>query len=280
MPEKGKTRKTSIKARPQKRKTKRKDSHLLDLIMMIVLPLFATIYTISFKPSFLLAAILFLVLPALWLSLRRTELIIKSGIFGLVFALPLSFVVDYLAVRDGSWYIPHSLFPRLLGNVVVVEDILWMFFFVYFVVVFYEYFFDSLGKEHMTPRLKNLLYITLSVTFLFFIVYANSPELLEIPYAYLVMGITLCLIPLILIFIKLPRLIHKFLGVTAYFFLFCLLYEVAGLKAGLWIFPGQNFIGSISLFGVNFPIEEAIFWMLLTAGTILAVYEYFDDDGK
>jgi hypothetical protein len=48
---------------------------------------------------------------------------------------------------------------------------------------------------------------------------------------------------------------------------------------GQWSFPGK-FIGWIDLFGVRFPFEEFLIWIVLGAAGVLAWYELFDDRTK
>ena len=62
--------------------------------------------------------------------------------------------------------------------------------------------------------------------------------------------------------------------------LFSFIYEVTALKLGWWIFPGQEFIGYITLFNVSFHIEDLLFWFILFALAILSYYNYFEENEK
>jgi hypothetical protein len=88
------------------------------------------------------------------------------------------------------------------------------------------------------------------------------------------------ILPIITFISKFPRLLGKFLKTAVYFFYLNVLFEFAGLKLGNWVFPGQNYIGTINFFGNTVPYEEIIAWWMLIAVGILTYYEFFDDDRK
>ena len=108
----------------------------------------------------------------------------------------------------------------------------------------------------------------------------SKPELLIIPYFYFVGGVVLVLIPVISVLFKFPNLIVKFSKMGAYFFYSSIIYEITALKLGLWDFPGDQFIGWVSIFGTVFPFEELFFWIILGVLSVLSYYEFFDDDRK
>ena len=60
---------------------------------------------------------------------------------------------------------------------------------------------------------------------------------------------------------------------------FFLSFELTALKLDQWRFPGEN-IGHVQLFGLLFPFEEFIFWIVFGTPIILSYYELFVDDDK
>lgn len=87
-------------------------------------------------------------------------------------------------------------------------------------------------------------------------------------------------IPILLQMFNYPKVFSKFALTAAYFFVFTFMYEIAGLRLGWWAFPGTEFIGWVHIFGVSFPLEEFVFWFMLTAFAALSYYEFFEDDEK
>jgi hypothetical protein len=71
-----------------------------------------------------------------------------------------------------------------------------------------------------------------------------------------------------------------FFGTAAYFFYFNIIYEIVGLRLRWWDFPGTQFVGHVSLFGVTFPFEEFFFWLVLGGFMVLSYFELFDNTQK
>ncbi|MGH7245732.1 MAG: hypothetical protein ACREGI_02235, partial [Candidatus Levyibacteriota bacterium] len=99
-----------------------------------------------------------------------------------------------------------------------------------------------------------------------------------IQYAYFFL--ILCALPVFLLFIiKHTFLWVKFIKMNVFLFFIFLTFELEGLKNNYWYFPGK-YIGSVSLFGLTFPMEEFIFFMVLSTSIILSFYELYVDDEK
>jgi hypothetical protein len=189
-------------------------------------------------------------------------------------------VLDYISVTTGQWFFPHSIIPYRLFGIIAFEGVFWFFFWVYFVIIYYEYFLD----ENCTPKLyypafKYVVILFLVLLSAFFVVKTLDASLLRIPYFYFIVGIVMGVIPITAVLFKFPNLFTKFAKAGAYFVLFCLIWELVAVPLEQWTFPGQ-FVGWIVLFGVRFPFEEFFVWMVLGAVAILSWYEFFDDDRK
>ena len=122
----------------------------------------------------------------------------------------------------------------------------------------------------------------LSVLATALLLYGISPEILTFNYAYLILG-TSSFVPFIFPAVRnrvliLP-LITRFAKVALFFFFVHLAHELTAVKLGQWYFPAQS-IGYLELVGIRFPVEEFVFWIVLSTAILLADYEYFIDDGR
>jgi hypothetical protein len=251
-----------------------------DVLLVILFPLLASGLTVLFQLNFLMATLLFFGVPCLYLSARRPALIKKTLIFSLIFFAPMVFIIDYPAYLDAAWYVPNSLF-RFLQNGIPIEDVIWAFLWVYFAVIFWEYFLDA-GKirDHFSKHMRYLLILLSVLLVAFFFAYFVTPKVLYEPYFYLKMGIIFVVFPLCAILIRFPQLIRKVLIIGAYFFMVSFLAEYVGLRGYHWYFPGEHFLGTLTLAGQKLPYDEIIFWWALGVPGIICWYEFFADDRK
>lgn len=255
-------------------------SKKIDVIFLIINPIFSTIISLVFKTNFLTSTLLFFGIPAVYLSSRNPHAIKKSFIFASVTGIFGAFAIDYVATVSGSWFVPRTFFTfRLIGNV-PIEDLIWGFLLVYGIVMFYEHFLDK-GKHNLKDT--NLKYLIVDIIFFiisFFLIYLFQPSLLVIPFFYVKAGIIIVLFPVISFLSFFPRLLSKFVKAGTYFFTQGILFELTGLTLNQWNFKGENFIGWVYIHNLRFPLEEFIFWMVLFSTCVLSYYEFFDDDRK
>lgn len=255
-------------------------SKKIDIIFLILSPIFATFVSLTFKTNFLISTLLFFGIPAIYLSWRNTHAIKKSFLFSSIIGIFGAFVIDYFATVGGFWFVPKTVFPLRLLGVVPIEDLIWGFLLVYGIVMFYEHFLDK-GKHNLKDT--NLKYLIISLIFIFitfFLIYLFKPFLLVIPYFYIKAGIIIILFPIISFLSFFPKLISKFIKAGTYFFIQGILFELTGLTLNQWNFDGTNFIGWVQILNLKFPLEEFVFWMVLFSTCVLSYYEFFDDDRK
>jgi len=253
----------------------------IDIILMIVFPVLAAVLALIFKTNYLISTLLFFGMPAFYLAVRKPKLIFKSLVFSAVFSIPLTPIIVHLAVIDKAWLLTDTVFSLRLFGTVPIEDFIFGLLGVFFVVIFYEYFFDSNRKNHSVS--KNIKYLAIPVVFLltiFFVFLFLKLELLHIEYFYLRVGLILALFPLVIFLLFFPKFLRRFVKISIYFFGFYLLFELVALRINLWTFPGNNLIGFVELFGLRFPFEDLLFWLMLSAGATLSFYEFFADDRK
>lgn len=252
----------------------------IDLILLVLFPLLAALISLIIKANFLVSTLLFFGLPALWLSYRTPQMIKRTALFSLIFSLPFTILIDYIAILDKSWFVPLTVFPFRLLGVIPLEDFIWGFLLIYAVIIFYEYFLDK-GKHNLIDqRMKYLILPLVVLLITFFVLVFTKPEFLMLKYAYLWLGVALIFLPAVTFLSFFPKLLSKYVKTGIYFFILAFLFELTGLQLGQWEFPGTHFIGWVEMFGFHFPFEEFFFWMILAATAILSYYEFFDDDRK
>lgn len=249
------------------------------LIVSLFIPL-ASILTLKLKVNFLCSTFLFFGLPAIYLSWKNKKKIKKILLFSVVFTVPFSIIIDYIATLDQAWYVPEFFFSFRLFNVVPIDDIIWGFFLVYTTIMFYEYFLDKGRDKFYYKQLKYFLWIVSLALLLFVIILNFQPSWLFINYSYAILGLVLILIPSLIFLLFFPKILFKFIKASFYFFFLALSYEMTGLTLSLWTFPGSHFIGWVEILNHRFPLEEFFFWIIFITIGILSYYEFFNDDRK
>jgi len=250
-----------------------------DFILMILLPAFAMTLSLLGQLNLFVSTLLILGLPALWLTIRsKARTIRKVALFSVIFSFPVSLISDYIAVTNLAWFVPHTVLPFRFFGVIPLEGFLWSALFMYFVILFYEHFFDR-GENRLFGKnmvwLIRLLFVAL---FVFSVLLFRNPDALRIPYAFALWNVPFIL-PFIVILGFYRKLIPKIVLVGVYFFLFWIPYDLVSLHLNHWNFPGEQFIGWINFFGFVIPFEELLYFIFV-APALLAYYEFFDDDRK
>lgn len=265
------------------KKIKKKHSLLskkIDIIFLILSPIFATIISLVFKTTFLTSTLLYFGIPAVYLSLRNAHAIKKSLTFSLFGGIIATLIIDYLAMINNSWFVPNTVFPIRLFSLVPIEDLIWGILLVYNIIMFYEHLLDKGKHDLKDTNLKYFISILIFFSIVFFLIYFIRRELFNISYFYIKAGIIIVLFPIISFLSFFPRLLSKFVKTGAYFFAQAIMFELTGLKLNHWGFKGNNFIGWIEILKLRFPLEEFVFWMVLFSTCVLSYYEFFDDDRK
>jgi len=260
-----------------------KNANKINLIVILVWPIFATLLSFLFNANYLISILLFFGVPSIYLSVINQKFVIKIALYSFIFSVPVAIILDYIAVVSGTWFMPLSVFdPFRVFGLIVVENILWVYLWVYFITIFYETFIEKDCKiKSFYPRLKYLFVVLISLTFGIVLTHFINPTILKINFAYLKVGIILTIVPIFFAYFKFPKIYTKLLKVGMYFFTLSFLHEITGLALNQWVFTlTGTFIGWIKLGGIQFPIEEFVFFMILGSMSIISFYEIFDDDGK
>ena len=251
-------------------------------ILILIYPIIASIVSLIVKASFFDSIIIFFFIPSLILSFYNKHFIKKITLFSVILSIPIVMVVDYIMHLTGGWFVYSTIFASRFLGYVPFEDFIWGFFYVYFVLMFYETFLDKHCKPNLYyPKLKYLVILFLLFIGIFLYVYAREPRFLNISYFYLKFGVFLVIIPISFLILKFPKLYAKIFKIGVYFFYITLLHELTSLQLGQWGFPKENqLIFIINLFGLRFPFEELFFFIMLCAIAILSYYEFFDENTK
>jgi hypothetical protein len=251
-----------------------------DIFFLILFPILSAFFVEILRLNYLVATLLFFGLPSLYLSWRNPKLIKRALIFAGSLFVPVTVVLDSPAFFDRSWFVPNSAF-RFLRSSVPIEDVVWVFLWLYFAVIFWEFFLDYLRPNlKISPHVKYLVLIVVGFSTAYFLFYLFKPEYLAIKYFYLKAGIVFGAIPVLAVLFRFPKLMRKVALLGIYFLMVSFLAEFVGLRQGHWYFPGEHFLGTTTLAGQRIPYEEMIFWWTLGVPGLVCWYEFFIDDQR
>jgi len=252
----------------------------IDLVVVLGIVLVAIPTTILFQVRFLTSTMLFFAIPTVFLLLRQPKQLKRLGasvIAGMVVAV----IVDFLAEFNGAWsWAPEGqlVFSSRLFGLIPIDVLIWYFFWIVLTVVYYEHFFEHERTEKVSRRFKSALTFFLIVLALIVTAFYTNPEIIRFRYAYLLVGI-LGAFPFFYLIFRKPHLIGKLLKAGVFNIFLFLSFELTALALDQWRFPGE-YVGTVSLFGLRFPFEEFVFWIVLGTPIILSYYELFVDDER
>ena len=253
-----------------------KPNKLRDLFFVTIAPLiiFIGVFAFGWQISCLASLLLVLGIPSLYLSVLNRDKLKKIILYTFTISIPTGIIFDFAVRADNGWFIPKSILPYRLFDLMPLENYIWMFLAVYIIIIFYEHFCNKFEKE-ISKRLKIFSWIFYTLTALILIVHIIRCSFFIIPYIYLYLGITLFLIPTLFFIWKYPKFMGSFFNVQVYFFYLHIMFELIGVKLQHWVYPGTHYIGIVSFFGLNIPFEEFFFVIAFGAFETLAYYEFF-----
>ncbi len=253
----------------------------IDAALVVFFPVLATFLTLALKTNFLVSILLFFGLPSAYLAIRNRGILGKSVIFAFCFGTIFWLLLDPLATINGAWIITGTVFPIKIFGIITIENYIFALLWTLYATIFYEHFFDRGRKgDPISPRIRYPLYLFSAVITIITMLFYAHASWLYIPYFYLSAGLILAIIPLIIFLCEFPFFLKRFFALGAYFAFLLFLFEIAALRNGQWSFPGNNFIGSITLFGCSFPLEELLIWIVAATPGLISYYEFFADDRK
>jgi|SRR3989344_376048 len=250
---------------------------LIDLTVVIIIPLlvFLAVFLLGWQINYFTSLLLILGVPSLYLSFKNRYKVKKVALFSILVSIPIVIIFEILTFGDNMWWLTGTILPHRFLGIIALEDFLWMFLVTYIILIFYEHFINKDFQKDISKKIKVMNYILYPITIILSLIFVFNRAILVIPYAYLVFGIIIFLIPTMLFLIKYPKFTKNFFKVSIFFFYIHMILELVGLRLGYWVFPGTHYIGMISILGLSFPLEEFIFVICLGGFAACTYYEFF-----
>lgn len=244
------------------------------LLALFAYVLIACLVVLLTKPVYILSILIVLVPPALanfiWLKKSRKKILIFSIVSTILFA----FAAELSSRLANSWDV-QSVLPRIFG-ILPLENILFAFLNIFWILSFYEYFVDRDTSSKMSKKFKYLILLFSLFSLTIFVLFFNG---FNVSMNYYFLAIITLLIPSIIIFSKKFSLLKKVILPVLFFAIIFFVYELVALKIGNWWWPGEYLL-PISLWGQTFPIDDVIIWYFLSTITCIGGYEFFMDDWR
>lgn len=252
----------------------------LDFIVIIAWVLISIPTILFFQVRFLTSTFILFAVPAIYLFLRKPKQLKRLAATAVV-GMIASFVIDFLAEFNSAWsWAPEGqlVFVNKLFGLIPIDVLIWYFFWILLTIIYYEHFFEHEKTLGVSRHFKKISVFFTAVLIFIIISYYSYPTLIQWRYTYLLIGF-FGSIPFFYLIFKKPRLVGKLLKAGVFNIFLFLSFELTALKLDQWRFPGE-YIGTIGLFGLVFPFEEFVFWIILGTPVMLSYYELFVDDGK
>ncbi len=224
-------------------------------------------------PLLLLAALLFGV-PVVFFSIRAPTQIARNAAGALLVGVLFGYMLDCFGALNGAWTYHYGwfLFSTALPGGVPPDILVWVFLWALSVILFYGYFFDRHSPRGLSKRfvpaavigligLVNLLFLPASRLFF------------SVPYAYFWWGL-FSLLPVAVAWWLYPRKMPGIFFAGALLVIPNILFEWAALKAGYWSFNGEYFY-TFLLGGQKLPLEELLFWVIVSPFSVLSNFLLF-----
>lgn len=215
-------------------------------------------------------------LPAvIYLGLRSSKPWRKIFVSTLLFGGLLGFFFEFVQEFNQSYAVVNTVFPKLLG-VVPLDNVLGHMMMALLAFTFYEHFISKNKDDLPSSRVKYAVALAVFMPAAVVALYYIDPSMLSFNYSYAYLGAVAILPPMIYAY-RHPKLASELTLMIPYFFILYLVVEQVAVKHGWWVYPGQYYIGQVTLFEAVYPIEELLFWMLCYAAALISYYKIFID---
>lgn len=252
----------------------------IDFLVLLGIIFSSVIFILEFNVKPLTSALLFFVIPTIYLFIRRKKPLKRIFTGAVLIGAGLGFVLNVIISANNGW---NELSSQLVFNYRIfgfwpADEPVWFILWALFIIVFYEHFYEREKRGGISKHFRYLFIPTLTLLILVLSAFAMKGNIFHLRYAYFFMALP-TIIPVAWVIKWYPKLFIKFFKTSLFFFVLFLIYELTAVKLGQWYFPGE-YIGWVELMGLRFPIEELIFWMGISSFVVLSLYEGFVDDEK
>lgn len=218
----------------------------------------------------------FFSIPAIFLTLGSKN-ILRPFVFAAIVSSTIGLLVDYMGAVAHAWYTVQTIFPVRIFNIIPFENPLWSFLYFYTILITYEYFWG----EKIKSMGRGILFMSLFIALAFLIylsINAFNPKLIaQVRYFYLLFGTIFFAIPTGIYLLINKKGFNKLLLVALYIIPLGFIDEVTSVLLHYWEYPGKELIAWINIFNVKFPVEELIFFVILSPFAILSYYKFINE---
>ncbi len=255
-------------------------SKRIDIMVLIFLLGIGSLYSYLTRDLYIGKAVfsgaVFTILPALYLGYRDKKNWRKIIIATLIFGMLFGFFFELIQEFTRSYSVVSQVFPKILG-IVPIDNVLGHMMMTFLTLTFYEHFVDRKKSRHISKRVIFALILAGAANVAALLLLRFMPAALITPYPYFFMGICAISFPIFLGMTR-PIFIRDMAVSSIYFFFLYLIIEIFAVKLKWWIYPGNNYVGYVSILGISFPFEELFFWMMFYAASLISYYELFIDE--
>jgi len=254
------------------------NSKKIEIIGIFLYFTFISYLVVFLELGYLFSAFVFIGPPSFYITVRNKSIFKKTALFSILFSIPMVVIVNYMGTVNKAWLELTETSIKVL-EVVPVESFIWGLLMIYFIIAFYEYFFDKDKiKTEFSQNIKYLIYFVAFLISLFGVIWLTNKDLLVVSYFYIYLVIILFILPTLVTFLRYPVLIKKIVCQGLFFLLLGVMYEIAALYAGHWEFPGE-YVGMLNILEFKIPVEEFL-WLIFWVPAIISIYEITADDKK
>lgn len=249
----------------------------VDFIVVICLVFAGIVYSIVTKDtSFgrgLWGGLAFSLPSILYLGWRRPKPWRKIVLAVLIFGLILGYFFEFIQEFNHAYAVESRVFSKIFG-VLPPDNVMGHSMMAALTFTVYEHFYVAKKSNRLNPKWRKMLVIALVAALLVTALYFVWPGAIQIRFSYAIFG-TIALLPLVRYVWNKPSDLPM---LTSFIPFFALLYFVAewfAVKYSWWVYPGDSYLGWVDAFGIRFPFEELLFWMIFYAPAIVSYYKQY-----
>ncbi len=133
-----------------------KNLSIIDYTVFILMPVLAVVLSLNFKTLYLVSALLFYGMPALYAAVKCGDLkkVSQLFLFSSILSIPFAIIVDIIGTLSKVWYVPHSIFATRFLGIMPWEDFVWMIAATFTMVMLYEAFSKRISINLATKRMS------------------------------------------------------------------------------------------------------------------------------